>query len=78
MKLTQDQIRTGLRNLVLDALYKLVCQGRSNAQIAKILKKKRMPPIENDRLNGLRLWFKQRESLHPEKMAGFKKRLLGC
>ncbi len=75
---SQESLRKALSNFLMDFLYKQIKTGATNEQINRRLKGKRMPKMEPDKLNGLREWFKQAEHHQPEKMAEFKKRLLGC
>lgn len=67
--------QTKLRSLILDFLYKAVCQGKSNKEIFALMESKAMPSMNEDQLNVMRTEFKEKELKHPEKMALFRKRL---
>lgn len=66
-----------IHNMVLDFLYRHVCQGKTNQEIARELEKKAnmLPPMTEDQLNLVRAQFKEKEAAHPEQMAKFRKRL---
>lgn len=66
-----------IHNMVLDFLYRHICQGKTNQQICQELEKKAnmLPPMTFDQLDIVRKQFKEKEASHPEKMAKFRARL---
>lgn len=66
-----------IHNMVLDFFYRLVCQGKSNQDIARELEKKAnmLPPMTFEQMDLVRSQFKEKEAAYPEKMALFRKRL---
>lgn len=64
-----------LHNMILDFLYRHICNGKTNQEIFRLLESTTMPPMSNDALEAIRLQFKEKEAAHPEQMATFRKRL---
>lgn len=64
-----------LQGMILDFLYRLVCQKKSNPEIFKELERRAMPPLNEDQLNRIRIEFQEKEQKFPAKMAIFRKRL---
>jgi hypothetical protein len=67
--------QTKVRNMVYDFFYRLVRQGKTNAEIFRQLQSTDLPPISESDLNALRLKFKQFEQRSPERMAKFRQNL---
>ena len=64
-----------LQGIILDFLYRAICQKKTNQQIFALMESKSMPPLNEDQLNKLRQEFQEKEQRFPEKMALFRQRL---
>ena len=74
-RFAKEKMQTRLRDMVLDFVYKHICQKHTNDQINDALKAKNLPTLAPEELSGLRNFFKAAESEHPQKMAKFRQRL---
>ena len=74
-RFTKERMQTQARDMVLDFVYKHICQKHTNDQINEALKSKHLPVLAPEELSALRNFYKAAEAEHPQKMAKFRQRL---